>query len=349
MDKYIKQFIEKYKNLLADEDFTSLYKKADKELPGYPDIGSLTQIFLDLDIDPLDYMSEIPNGYLLGAVVKSVDIPDHITNIGKSAFRRCNGLTSIIIPDSVTSIGDWAFNDCNSLTSVTIGSGVATIGDSVFKNCSKLTSVTIGNDVMTIGYGAFRDCSGLTGITIPNSVTSIENQAFNGCIGLTSIAIPDSVTDIGYFAFENCSGLTRVAIGSGVTSIGGGAFQGCTSLKEIYITDIAAWCNIKFDSGLLQQTYNLYLNNELVTDLVIPDNVASISDWAFFGCNSLARVNIPKSVTNIGIYAFSGCSSLTNINYSGTKAEWQKINKNLRWKYKTSLSAIHCTDGDLKS
>ena len=175
MNKYIKQFIEKYKNLLADEDFASLYKEADKELPGYLDIGSLTQIFLDLDINPLDYMSEIPNGYLTGAVVKSVDIPDHITNIGRSAFNDCKSLTSIIIPDSVISIKDWAFCGCSSLTSVTIGGSVTTIGDSAFKNCSKLTSVTIGNGVRTIEYEAFYNCSGLTSITIPNSVTSIEN------------------------------------------------------------------------------------------------------------------------------------------------------------------------------
>ncbi len=118
MDKYIKQFIEKYKNLLADEDFTSLYRKAYKEMTGYPYIGSLTQIFLDLDIDSLDYMSKIPTGYLAGAAVKSVDIPDHITSIGMNAFNECKSLTSITIPDSVTSIGEWAFKDCSSLTNI---------------------------------------------------------------------------------------------------------------------------------------------------------------------------------------------------------------------------------------
>ena len=35
-----------------------------------------------------------------------------------------------------------------------------------------------------------------------------------------------------------------------VTSIGGCAFYECSGLTSIHITDIAAWCNIQFDSSL---------------------------------------------------------------------------------------------------
>ena len=46
-------------------------------------------------------------------------IPDNITEIGASAFYRCENLKSVIIPDSVTSIGDFAFGGCSNLTSIT--------------------------------------------------------------------------------------------------------------------------------------------------------------------------------------------------------------------------------------
>lgn len=52
---------------------------------------------------------------------------------------------------------------------------------------------------------------------------------------------------------------------------------------------------------------------ERLTELVIPDNVIVIEDYAFSGCSSLINVTIPNSVTGIGYDAFSGCSSLTSV------------------------------------
>ena len=147
-------------------------------------------------------------------------------------------------------------------------------------------------------------------------ITSIGEGAFYYCTSLTSVTIPDGVTSIGSFAFASCESLTSVTIGKGVTSIGDVAFNNCTSLTSVYITDIAAWCKISFgdfESNPLYDAGNLYLNNELVTDLIIPDSVTSIGTGAFFGCTSLTSVTIPDSVTSIGSSAFSYCTSLTSI------------------------------------
>ena len=48
-------------------------------------------------------------------------------------------------------------------------------------------------------------------------------------------------------------------------------------------------------------------------DVVIPEGVTSIGNWAFFDCSSLASVVIPDGVTSIGDWAFNGCSSLTSV------------------------------------
>ena len=124
---------------------------------------------------------------------------------------------------------------------------------------------------------------------------------------------PYSVTSIGENAFFVCRDLTSVTIPNSVTSISASAFYDCTSLTSVNISDLAAWCNIKFGDNPLKYAHHLYINGNEITNLVIPNNVTSIGSGAFFGCSGLTSVTIPNSVTSIGQEAFSGCSGLTSV------------------------------------
>src|SRR5579862_16243 len=53
-----------------------------------------------------------------------------------------------------------------------------------------------------------------------------------------------------------------------------------------------------------------------LTNVTIPNSVASIEEQAFSGCG-LSRVTIPNSVTNIGPYGFGGCTHLTGVYFRG--------------------------------
>lgn len=162
-------------------------------------------------------------------------IPDSVTNIGDSAFYKCEYLKSINIPDSVTNIGDYAFVGCESLTSINIPNSVTNIGRSAFCTCKSLNRINIQNGVTNIGKSAFSACKSLTCIKIPNSVTNIGNDAFSECSSLTNINIPNSVTNIGDYAFGGCESLTNINIPKSVTTIGEGAFSNCHSLTSINI------------------------------------------------------------------------------------------------------------------
>ena len=143
------------------------------------------------------------------------------------------------------------------------------------------------------------------------------------------VIIPDtyngkSVTTIGAEAFYNCKSIKSIKFPSTIKRIERGAFSGCSNLTEIYMSDLVAWCNISglhelmgtgiMIGGVSDRPYlNLYLNNQLITDLVIPECVTKIADGAFSGCTSLTSVTIPNTVTDIGDGAFWSCLSLTSI------------------------------------
>ena len=124
------------------------------------------------------------------------------------------------------------------------------------------------------------------------SVTTIRKNAFANR-SLNSIEIPSSITKICQEAFYNGK---------------------ATSVK---IKDLAAWCNINFESYFktnpLSTASHLFLNDEEIHDLVIPDGVKTITSHAFYYFSGLTSVKIPSSVTSIGTECFAYCLGIKAI------------------------------------
>ncbi len=166
---------------------------------------------------------------------------------------------------------------------------------------------------------------------------------------IKTVIIDSGVTSISYDVFQNCTELTSVTIPDSVTKIGSYAFSGCTGLTGVYITDLAAWCNITFityASNPLYYARNLYLNGELVTDLVIPDGVTSIGRFAFDRCTGLTSVTIPESVTGIGEYAFRACTGLTEVHYNARALDNSTTSYGIFYNIGNSETGITVTFGD---
>lgn len=77
--------------------------------------------------------------------IKSVDIPDSVNRIEKSAFGCC-GAESITIGEGVEYIGWYAFQYCGFLKSITITKGLKTLSQSAFQHCAALESVIYEED-----------------------------------------------------------------------------------------------------------------------------------------------------------------------------------------------------------
>ena len=251
--------------------------------------------------------------------------------IENDAFLNCVNLTNVVFGDRMTRIGATAFAGCDSIQYNVYGGAryLGTIDNPyhalICAENTDITALTIHPDTRTIADEAFAGCTGLQSVTVPANVRFIGQSAFRGCTGLTEVAIPSGI--IADSAFADCSALRSVTIGSGVTQLMEDAFAGCTALGSVYISDLAAWCAVDFANAAANPLYsagNLYLNDELVRELVIPEGLTHISAYAFAGGRCVNAVWIPASVAQIGRGAFAN-TELWHILYEGTMEQWDTI------------------------
>ncbi|MCH5237881.1 MAG: leucine-rich repeat protein [Muribaculaceae bacterium] len=278
--------------------------------------------------------------------------------IGSYFFSDCRNLTNVILSNTAVTIASKAFYGMSNTENILIGNSIEIIDTEAFSGCFHLVSITIPNSVKAIENWAFSRCSRMKEVNIEDGETTLSlghnvisnsiSSLFGDCplekvyigrnlrysgnasdgyspfakqTGLTSLTIGSCVTSLGINLFNGCSSLSEITIPNSVTTIGASAFMYCLSLSRVNISDLSAWCSISFVdfySNPLSYAKHLYLNNKLLTDIVIPDDITSIKNYAFYNGIDVYSVTIPNSVTSIGNYAFSGCLGMKELTL-GTK------------------------------
>ena len=108
-----------------------------------------------------------------------VDLPASLVSIGSRAFEEC-GIKSLIIPDSVTDCNKLQLSTCKQLESLTLPNNMTEIKnsllqpDSDFQRGSNLKSINFPKSLTKIEYEAFYMLSSLGEIIIPENLTSVE-------------------------------------------------------------------------------------------------------------------------------------------------------------------------------
>ena len=158
-----------------------------------------------------------------------------MTVIQGGAFYGCTNLRSIKLPESLTEIGNQAFRGCTSLVEVKMPENMVQIGREAFLGCTSLSSIKLPAGLTRIEWYTFSGCSGLADISLPESLTVIEGYAFEGCSALSSIKLPEGITSIGGSAFAKCGELAEFELGPNLNTIGAQALASCNSLEHLII------------------------------------------------------------------------------------------------------------------
>ena len=138
----------------------------------------------------------------------------------------------------------------------------------------------------------------------------ICDNAFSWCSSLSKIVIPSGVTSIGNRAFSFCSSLKYISIPKSVIGLNGNPFAKWNGKLECLSPNFVYEDDVLFNKD---KSRIISFRNQNIKSYVIPSNVISIGDSAFYGCNSLSEIVISSSVTSIGDSAFLWCSSLSEI------------------------------------
>lgn len=185
-------------------------------------------------------------------------------------------------------------------------------------------------------------------IYIEDGVKSIGSWAFEGCWKVTEVELPQSLEKVGGSAFEGCASLQSISIPASTTKLVERAFSGCGGLKEFFVDpENPKYCNDEYGvlytkdmKKLIQYpaaregAYVVAEQAKLVcdfaffechslTEIVLPQTLASIGVYGFYGCWSLRTVEIPQNVILVATAAFSGCRELRSVSVASEKTEFQ--------------------------
>ena len=162
--------------------------------------------------------------------------------------------------------------------------------------------------------------------TVDTFGAEIVSHVWNRDTGEGVITFDGCVKQITDWAFYGCSSLTGVRIPASVTTINNEAFWGCSELEKVYIDNIEMWYNLNINhkANPLTNEADLYVDDKLYTDLVIPEYVTYFTH-RFLGCTSIKNVVLHDKLTGIQDSAFYLCSGISNV-YINSLELYYKIN-----------------------
>lgn len=287
-----------------------------------------------------DTVTEMGDGTFTNCVsLLDFYLPDTMTTVGGSTFRGCYNLLYAWLPTGLTALSSRMFEGCTALQQVVMPADVIEIGPDAFDGCTGITEISLPEGLTAIGESAFDSCTGLTHIDFPKSLTKLARGAFYNCHGLESMKFFGNAPTFGsdpftgveavvYYPANNFTWteevrqdyggtLTWQAVeipGSDNPTITGTCGDNLTwTLAEGVLTISGTGDMDDYYDSTDYGVAPWFSYRNAITQVILPDGLTSIGEYAFYEASGLTAVTIPDSVAKIGKRAFYGCQGLETV------------------------------------
>lgn len=188
----------------------------------------------------------------------------------------------------------WKYN------SVSIDPGITYIGDWMFYRCCA-EELTVPDGVEEIADWGIRYSPTLKKISIPSSVKKLGDNGISRNIVAEVIELGNGLESVGDNALGQNAKVKSLVLPPSLTSMGGHAMMANSEVKYVNLGSVSI-----IPERTLIGAYKL-------EEVVIPESVHTIEEYAFYKCNALKSVIISSNVKTIGVNAFLECTSLEDV------------------------------------
>ena len=295
-------------------------------------VNSMKQMFggtkAKLDVVTLVGVSDIPDEFLyevdsINELTNTVDvitvgdrafygmdvgvIPplSKVTDIGESAFEKCENIGEVTLEDAV-SIGECAFKD-SGLTKINIPASVEYIGDRAFEGCESLEKLIFASPLQLSKIGSVNRLFGEYTFA-PNLDIEVRGEgtlpigAFKDLYVGKSVTLGEKVS-LSEFAFYNATSVQNIYFSHECNDIiPKGCFENASCLKTIDITNV-----VEIDSFAFNNCTSLVTitdQNE-ADDNVLGNSLHTIHNQAFGNLMKIDHIEITNSAITYGSAIFA--------------------------------------------
>ena len=271
------------------------------------DITYTAKFELDDDISNLEFISNYDICEIKGIKnkeLRNIIIPSYVTHIDEGILYGCSNVESLSIPFVGSENKEYGKGIIYPLGYI--------FGREEFQGTSAINQMYRNTVVDDDSYSSKLESKIYY---IPNSLKEISIT--------NSILLPSyflSRTNIEKLTIKNIKKVDTDALGE------------CNNLEKIYYDDsLSSFSKIDFKEYSLFGNYDLYYKEDdnyhlFDNDLIIPNNVDTISDNMFNSYVDLVNINFGTNIKYIGEDAFRYCINLENIYFDGTVDDWININ-----------------------
>lgn len=252
-----------------------------------------------------NYITQLTS--LIDDEIVSCILPENITGLARGAFQNTN--VKYVNLENIDTYDALSFNNCKNLKfDASAMVNAKYIAGGVFSRSNISGELYLPNLVGFCYSGQ-------------NPSTSSESQQFSNA-NITKIMDLGSAPRINEDTFAMNRNLTEIHFPETCNLYGSSIFYLDTKLTKIYFKNLESLLKnvtYRYDTShpfryLANGTpTEVYVNDVLLTSVVIPNDVTIINPYTFYNFTGLTSVTIPESVTVISDSAFRGCTGLKNV------------------------------------